>query len=158
MAKSISTKAESYAYRLLNYRPRTEQEIRDKLKKKGFTGDIIDCLVCKLKDRSLIDDHNFARLWIESRMQSSSHGFLRIRHELRQKGIDKNIIEDIAEQFKKDFNEPDMAKRLVEARLKSVCGLHKDKARQRLYSYLQRRGFSDSIIYKAINEAYADTQ
>ena len=158
MTKSISTKAESYAYRLLSYRPRTEQEIRDKLKKKGFTGDIIDCLVSKLRDRSLIDDHNFARLWIESRMQSSSYGFLRIRHELRQKGVDKNIIEDIAEQFKKDFNEPDMAKRLVEARLKSVCSLHKDKARQRLYSYLQRRGFSDSIIYKVINEAYADTQ
>jgi regulatory protein len=158
MAKSISDKAESYAYRLLNYRPRTEQEIRDKLKKKDFSEELIGTLISKLKERSLIDDRNFARLWIESRMQSSSHGFLRIRHELLQKGIDKNIIEDIAEQFKRDFDEPDMAKGLVEARIKSVCGLHKDKARQRLYSYLKRRGFSDSVIYKAINEAYADTQ
>jgi regulatory protein len=158
MAKSISDKAESYAYRLLNYRPRTELEIRDKLKKRGFAEDIIDCLVLKLKEKSLVDDYNFARMWVKSRIQGNNHGFFRIRQELLEKGIDKDTIEDVVQLLNKDFNEYDTAKQLIESRLKSVCGLDKDKAQRRLYSYLKRRGFSDSVIYKVINETYADTQ
>jgi regulatory protein len=158
MAKSIPDKAELYAYRLLNYRPRTELEIRDKLKKRGFAEDIIDCLVLKLKEKSLVDDYNFARMWVKFRMQGNNHGFFKIRQELLEKGIDKDIIEDVLQLLKKDFNEYDTAMQLIGPRLKSICGLDKDKAQRRLYSYLKRRGFSGSIIYRVINEAYTDTQ
>jgi regulatory protein len=158
MAKSIPDKAESYAYRLLNYRPRTELEIRDKLKQRGFAEDIIDCLVLKLKEKSLVDDYNFARMWAKYRMQGNNHGFFKIRQELLEKGIDKNTVEDIEQLLKEDFNEYDTAKQLIMPRLKSMGGLDKDKAQRRLYSYLKRRGFSSGTIYKVINEAYTDTQ
>ena len=158
MENSISTKAESYAYRLLNYRPRSEQEIRDKLKKRGFAEEIIDCLVLELKNRSLIDDYNFARLWMKSRLQSSGQSFSNVRRELLRKGIADDIIEDVTAQIEKDFNEYDIAKGLIEMRLRLVQGLDRHKAQYRLYGYLKRRGFSDNIIYKVINEAYADTK
>jgi regulatory protein len=158
MAKNIRDKAKSYAYRLLNYRPRTELEIRDKLRQRGFSEDIVDNLVLQLKEKSLVDDYNFARMWAKYRMHGNNHGFFKIRQELLEKGIDKNTVEDIEQLLKKDFNEYDTAKQLISSRLKSMCGLDKDKAQRRLYSYLKSRGFSGSTIYKVINEAYADTQ
>ena len=158
MVNSISDKAKLYAYRLLNYRPRSEQEIRYKLKEKGFAEEIIDCLVVELKSRSLIDDYDFARLWAKSRLQSSGRSFSNIKRELLIKGIAEDIIENVIARLRNDFNEYDIAKRLIEIRLRSVLGIDKDRAQHRLYSYLKRRGFSDSVIYKVINETYTDTE
>ncbi len=71
MINNILAKARLYTYRLLNYRPRSEQEIRDKLKKRDFGEAIIDSIVLELKNRSLIDDYNFARFWAKSRLQAN---------------------------------------------------------------------------------------
>jgi len=74
------------------------------------------------------------------------------------KGIAEDIIEAVIARFKEDFNEYDMARQLVEARCRLVRGIGEDKARYRLYSYLKRRGFSDTVIYKVLDESYTYTR
>jgi regulatory protein len=158
MSNSALDKAKSYAYRLLNFRPRSEQELREKLRNRGYSKDIISHIVSDLKSRALIDDYVFAQLWTKSRLQDSGHSLFRIRQELIAKGITREIIEDILAQGGQDFDELDIAVKLISKRVTLVRNIEKDKAMQRLYSYLKRRGFSSNIIYKAINEAYANTQ
>ncbi|TRZ49589.1 MAG: regulatory protein RecX [Dehalococcoidia bacterium] len=158
MVNSVLDKARSYAYRLLNYRPRSEQEIRYKLKEKGFAEEAIDSLVLELKNRFFIDDYDFAKLWARSRLQSSGQGFSNIRRELVIKGIAEDIIENVMTMLEDDFDEYDMAKGLIKTRFRPVPGINKGREQHRLYAYLKRRGFSNNIIYKVINETYADTK
>jgi regulatory protein len=147
-------RAKTYACRLLNYRPRSEKEIRDKLVEKGFAPAIIDDVAIYLKEKNLVNDEGFAKLWMKSRLQSSGQGFLKIRNELLQKGVSRDIIENVTAQLECSFNEYDIASQLVERRLPALKHIEEYKARQRLYSYLKRRGFSGKTIYRIIDEAF----
>ena len=84
-------KAKNTVYQLLKYRPRSEKEIYDKLTEKNFSKNIIDNIISYFKDVELINDNLFTRGWISSRL-TKPYGLTRIRYELKQKGIKKEII------------------------------------------------------------------
>ena len=84
-------KAKSYVYRLLNIRLRSEQEVEAKLKLRSFSASVIGDTIDYFRDIQLIDDRQFARKWIESRL-NRLFGANRIRYELQKKGISKNIL------------------------------------------------------------------
>jgi regulatory protein len=152
------SQAISYAHRLLNYRPRSEKEIRNRLIYKGFDRDTVDSVVSQLKEKSFIDDYGFARLWAGSRLQNSGQGFIKTKQELLQKGISEDIIDDIIIRIKENFDEYDSANSLIKRRLVLMTGLDRGKALQRLYAYLKRRGFSGDTIRRILNETYPDTR
>ena len=52
--------AKSYALKLLGYRSRSEKEMTERLKKKGFDGTVINSVVKFLKDTGLIKDEALA--------------------------------------------------------------------------------------------------
>ena len=152
------SQAISYAHCLLNYRPRSEKEIRDRLIYKGFDRDAVDSVVSQLKEKSFIDDYDFARLWAGSRLQSSGKGFIKIKQELLQKGVSEDIIDRVIIRIKESFDEYDSANSLIKRRLVLMAGLDRGKALQRLYAYLKRRGFSGDTISRILNETYPDTR
>lgn len=151
------SKARGYAFLLLKFRLRSESELRERLFKKKFDIAIIDETIRFLKGHSFIDDSAFARIWIESRLKKPL-GINRLKHELRQKGIDSAIIENSARELTKDYSESGIVGKIVKERLKRLESLGPQKARQRIYAYLLRRGFSPEIISEEIsnqcNQAY----
>lgn len=152
MANSRFEKAKSYALRLIHNRPRSQEELRKRLREKGYPEQIIDRLISDFKEEGLIDDRCFARLWARTRSQTSPRGLSFIRQELLEKEVDKDIVEQTIEELKKDFNEEEVARELLKRRLRLVAGLDKQKAKIRLFGYLKRRGFSSQVIYKLLKE------
>ena len=61
------------ALRLLAYRPRSEQELRDRLARKGFEPDIAGRTLDRLRELGYLDDDAFARLWTETQQRSARH-------------------------------------------------------------------------------------
>ena len=61
------------AIRLLGYRPRTEQEIRQNLGQHGIAEESIDVVVNRLLKSGLVDDTRFAQNWIENRSETRSY-------------------------------------------------------------------------------------
>ena len=59
-------KAQEAAVRLLSYRPRSEAELRTRLNRR-FPSTAVDEVLRALKQRSLVNDQDFAKLWAESR-------------------------------------------------------------------------------------------
>ena len=51
----------------LSYRPRSEPEIRQRLRRRGFTDATVDSTISKLKMMGLVDDTAFAQFWKEDR-------------------------------------------------------------------------------------------
>lgn len=135
---------------LLKFRQRSEKEIYQRLKKKKFDDNTIKETVTFLKDHGFINDTDFAKAWIESRLKRPL-GLRRIRNELKLKGIDKDIIESLIGAIKKNYLEEDIVRALTEAQFNRLKNLEPQKAKQRVFSYLIRRGFSTEIIMQEIN-------
>jgi len=154
MSKDDATKraqARNTVYRLLKFRIRSEKEIKDKLKAKNVADELIDETVVYFKELGLIDDRRFAREWISSRLLKP-FGIKRIRHELEIKGIDCDILEEELKKAFQDDREEEIVFQLARNQAERYKGIDPLKAKQRLFSYLSRRGFNTDVIYKTIRQ------
>jgi len=149
--KESLEKAKNYCFLLLKFRLRSEKEIYERLKKKKFEEEIIRQTVAFLKDKGFIDDELFAKAWIESRLKKPL-GLRRIRQELNLKGIDAGIIESRISEIKKNYPERDLVERIAHERFKRLKCIEPGLARERVYAYLLRRGFSPEVIIDVLSD------
>jgi len=148
--KDKNDKALAYAYRLFSVRPRSEKELRERLSGKGFGGATACKVISFLKDKNIIDDLRFARLWVESRMRAKPKGDMALERELRQKGISAAIIEKVLSE--KQENEGAVCRRLARKKMEALEKLPREKARKKLFDFLARRGFNFEIIEDVMRE------
>lgn len=144
----------------LSFRPRSEKEIRDYLSSKGRSAsgrkkevpqEIINLVIDKLKEHKFLDDLEFAKWWIERR---SKKGIRLIKLELKQKGIDKDLVEkvinDSATEIVNDF---DKALSLAQKRVKRYKDMEdKRKVYEKLGRFLASKGFDYDIIKEVIDQ------
>ena len=147
-------------YRLFNIRQRSEKEIRDYLKNLSFKRKvkgqeeispfIINAAIELMKKKGLIDDVSFAKAWVESR--SKKRGPRLLKQELFQKGIDKEIIEDVINNRRTDYDGQRIAEQLLEKKMRVWRNLPKIEFRKKAYDFLLRRGFEYETIRATIEK------
>lgn len=140
------------ALRLLGYRPRSENELRQRLQRRGFNGEYLDKAIDRLKEQGLIDDIAFARFWKENRETFSPRSRRLTKLELRRKGLSSDIIEQV-------IGEIDDSKSAYQAAVKRaprLVGADYQDFRRRLGAYLGRRGFSYSVIEKTTERIWKE--
>ena len=147
----LRLKARISAFRLLKYRLRSENELRQRLRKKKIPEDIIEETVLFLKEKKFIDDRQFARLWTDSRLRGNL-GLRRINIELKQKGLRQELIDETIDEMRRSYDEEKIVYALAQEQWKKLKKLTRDKARQRLYAWLLRRGFSVEAVIDTINK------
>ncbi|MEX0934272.1 MAG: RecX family transcriptional regulator [Candidatus Saccharimonadales bacterium] len=140
-------KAYDRALGYLNIRYRSKKEIVDYLKRKDYSVEIVDQVISKLEDLNLIDDLEFANLWLQWR-QSKLSSKLKLKQELIQKGIDSAIINQVLEDIDED-QEVEQVRKLAEKH-----GYRYD-SQQKLMAYLSRKGYSYSVIQAALDDSEA---
>lgn len=145
-------KAKDYAYRLLSYRQRSIQETRDSLKKKGFSPEVISRVIEYLSRFNYLNDVEFARVWIQTKMQSHPLGWPVIHYQLRRRGVAEEILDKASRSYAGQYNEYELAKRLAECSRRQHHNIAPLKMKRRLYGYLRRRGFSQDAVLQAIRE------
>jgi regulatory protein len=146
----IKTRAKNNAYALLRQRPRSEFEIRSRLKIKGYDGEVIDFVVDSLRRIGEIDDARFANLWVENRMHLNPVGDLVLRHELKEKGVAEAIIETVLAKKAGDYDEYEIAFKMADEQFSRLKKLDRRKALKRVYDFLQRRGFKYETVSKIV--------
>lgn len=135
---------------MLKFRQRSEKELASRLKKKGFDLEIIRQTIAFLKEKNFIDDRSFARAWIESRL-GKNIGLIRIKAELKEKGLASEIIEELFSEVKSNYSEIDTVRRIAQERLSKFKAVEPNRAKSKVYAYLRRRGFSLEIITDALS-------
>jgi regulatory protein len=147
------TKAKNDVIRFLSYRPRSEWEIYNKLKRKKYSGITIKEIINWLKEKNLINDREFSLMWIKDRMASKPLGKLRIKKELRQKGIDDSIIENIINNFfREEIDELKIAYQLVESKKNALKLKNIEIEPKKIINMLKNRGFSYNVINNIYDE------
>jgi regulatory protein len=142
-------KAQAYALMLLGYRERSLREIKMRMRQKGYEEKLIEKVVKYLKDRNLINDKRFTRLWAESRIKKG-YGSWRIQSELEQKGVNREMADEILKDLYSGINEVQIALDLV----RKKKGVLKESQRltERVSNLLRRRGFSFEVISNVVEE------
>lgn len=143
------------AIRLLDYKPRTEQEIRTKLKQKGFEAEQIEPIVQRLVSSHLVQDEQYAASWIENRNQFRPSGQRVLRYELWQKGINEDIIE---RALVSSENEMALARRAAQKMTRRLANLDWQEYRKKLGAFLARRGFTYDTVVQVVKSTWEQAQ
>jgi regulatory protein len=140
------------AIHLLSYRPRSEREMRQRLRRRGIAAEVIDETVARLHASHYLDDAAFAQFWRESRQALSPRSGRLIRSELLSKGVDAGTATSTVE----GLDDEESAYRAASKRLKSLQGDDFDVFRRRLGGFLARRGFSYDVIRRVVERCWRD--
>ncbi len=153
---TLYTKALKY----LNYRPRSEKEIRDYLAKElgspsSADLSLIDLIVLKLKSQRFLNDLEFARMWVRSRTSYKPKGERLIRLELEQKGISKEILDEVLQNSEvRVSNDLELAIEMLEKKREKYEGMSRQERFNKAGSMLARRGYDLNTIRKAIDQVF----
>ncbi len=148
-------KANNYAISLLSYRSRSEKEIENKMKGKGYDLDIIEDTLNFLRKYNYINDKNFAHEFTMEK--SKKYGRKRIKIELGQKGISDNIVDNVIDNID-EGGEYDLALELANKKMKSYINDDRKAVYRKLGAFLGRRGFDYDIIRNVINKVLDKNQ
>ncbi|MFP5527340.1 regulatory protein RecX [Peptococcus simiae] len=108
----ISQRHKDAALKFLAPRRRTEQEMRLHLEKLDLALEDIEALVAWLYSYGYLDDAEYAAAYIRDKLRFHPCGSLRLRQELRDKGVDEatlqaalaaNLPVDLEKRFVKHF-------------------------------------------------------
>ena len=149
--RDVLSKANQDALRFLAYRARSQAEVRRRLGK-SYPSGIVDLVVAHLQEQGYLDDDAFARQWRWNREQRRPRGQGVIRQELMRLGVEPEVIREALA----DFDATDNAYR---AGLKFAARLDRsdyNRFRQRLWPFLQRRGFDGEVIQNVISRLWQE--
>lgn len=149
-SSSDKSLAKEKALKLLELRPRSERELKQKLRQKGFSEKIIFEVVSDLKKVDLINDEKFAESWASLRLANKPMGKYLLKQELFRKGLKKELIEDVIKKSFEDEKEVELAVKLLERRKKLFNNLEDRKVQKKLADFLLRRGFSYHVVNKVM--------
>jgi regulatory protein len=143
----VKKTASEQAVSSLARRDHSALELSRKLKKSGFDEFEIEDSLAKLQQAGLQSDRRYAESFVNSRI-NRGYGSVRIRMELKERGVASDIITDSLQQA-----EIDWFALAAEVRSKRF-GEHdpedfKDRAKQQ--RFLQYRGFTHDEITESFN-------
>jgi regulatory protein len=142
------------AVRLLARRPYSSAEIRRHLESKQVASPIVEEVLTRLERLEYVDDRAFAQYWIENREQFGPRGPRALRYELRQKGVADDVIQAALDEL----DTHDSAYRAARAQARRWRGLSQQDFRNRLGSFLARRGFEYDIVREVANQLITELQ
>ncbi len=145
------------ALNYLSYRPRSREEVRRYLRRKETPPEIIDAALARLDRLDFVNDRSFAQFWIENREQFSPRGSHALKNELRMKGVEREVIDELVD------DEQDEQRALLAGRKKAQSLLHLPTMeyavfRNRLGSFLQRRGFGYEVTARVVKQFWGERE
>lgn len=133
----------------IDYKPRTTKEIKDFLKKKEATVDVIERIIERLISIRYLNDEKYTERFIEEGIRNKK-GPVILFHQLEDLGIDRIMINQYLDNYTKEI-EYDNALDIATKYYKTVLKHPAKKQRELIYNKLIRSGYNYDISSKVIN-------
>lgn len=155
--------AKEIAYKFLSYRPRTQKEVEEKLKLKGFPDDVVSKVINDIKRYGFINDLEYTKNFILNKMRSKTLGKIALKQILLSKGILNETIDQVLAERENLIDEFEMALELAEKKLNQIKSskrkkMNKNEQKRKIYEFLTRRGFTWDTINRVINTIFNDLE
>lgn len=147
--------ARTVALASLNAAPRTRAQLEQLLERRGVPADAAQACLDRLTELHLIDDGEYARMWVRSRHDLRHLPRRTLRYELLRKGVANDHIEAALELID-DEDEFDAAKTLAERKARLLRNYDDPVRRRRVMGALLRKGFAPDVASRALAAVLAD--
>lgn len=156
MLRKEQEKEEAYrsALYMLDFKARTQAELRRGLARKGYAAEAIDGCLERLARQGYVNDAMFAQRFAEQRVTGQKKGSRLVRQELMQRGVDKREIDEAIKGLDEEA-ERNSALALAMKRWPSVKGKSERERQMKLMNMLLRRGFPGAAAREAVRKASA---
>jgi regulatory protein len=134
------------ALQLLSQRPHFKQELARKLSLRGFDRESIENTLARLVEEKYLDDDSFALDWAAGALRRRGLGVSGVRRELKKRGLEDEVIAGVLED---SFPEGDSELAMEVGRRWRARG---GRRREALARHLERKGFSESSIWKVLED------
>ena len=138
----------------LSYRARSENEIRQNLRKHEIPETVIEETLERLRQAGFANDEQFARTWVENRSTFRPRGRRALAMELRQKGLENAAIESALEEV----DDQALAYEAGQKKAGKLRGQEWGEFRKKMSEFLARRGFSYAVIMPTVQKLWAERQ
>jgi regulatory protein len=143
------------ALHFLSYRPRSSEEVRQNLIKRGCDETLVEETISRLQQSGLVNDEEFARAWVENRSAFRPRSKSALRMELRRKGLNDETVQLVLDEI---TDEQALAFEAARKQAHRYAGLEWQAFRQKLGGFLARRGFSYSTLAPVVSEVWKEYQ
>lgn len=143
-------RAREACFAALERRMRSRYELLVILRRKRIPEEVAEQVLDRLTEVGLIDDTEFARVFVASRQRSRPRGPRGLAAELRKRGIDPGVIDRVLEEAGESEDPVATARRAVEAKLRALSGKPPGEMKRKAEAFLLRRGFSYDVIRDAL--------
>ena len=137
------------ALNYLSFRPRSREEVRRYLQRKQTPPAIIEVALERLDRLNFVDDRAFVEFWVENREKFSPRGARALKNELRLKGVEREIVDELVDRDE-DEEQALRAARKKATLLAHTPGMNYATFRNRLGGFLQRRGFGYEVVTRTV--------
>jgi regulatory protein len=144
LEKKVESNIRNKAIDLLARREHSEQELRQKLKTREYDADTIDEVLQALKEDRLQSDERFTESYVNHRFNAGV-GPLKIRYELRQKGVSDRLVDEFLEPLSDQWDEL-MTRQRIRKYGASIPNDYAERMKQA--RFLQNRGFSPESVMR----------
>lgn len=142
-----------YAFRLISKREYSIFSLRKKMFLKIPNEYAIQKVIDLFIERKYLDDYEFAKHFIDSKIRFAKNGLIKIKQELKKQGIADYIYEELLQNLD---NELQYEIALSLAKKKNQTIKHDDilKKKGSIYRFLMSKGFEHEIIITTINKIF----
>ena len=135
--------------------PRSRKELEVTLAKREIDPQVTKEVLDRFVEIDVINDAAYAQLLVRSRCNTKRVSRSVMRQQLRQKGVDQDIIEQ-ALLVVTDVDELQMATQLVEKKARAMTRLDPQVRKRRLFGLLARKGYGTAIALQVIRDLEAN--
>lgn len=153
--------ARQLVLRRLTGSAKTRHQLAEALRDREFDETTIASVLDRMEEVGLVDDAEFARMWVRTRHETKSLGAAALRRELIERGVPEPAIDGALEQVTVE-DEESAARELLDRRLGDTVvpagngpeeRREREKHMRRLVGMLGRRGHSPSTAMRLVREA-----
>ncbi|MDO5395667.1 MAG: regulatory protein RecX [Bacteroidales bacterium] len=134
-------------------------ELQLRLRKWKITESESDRIIESLISRRYVDDERFARAFVSDRVRFRRHGRILVSRDLRLKGIDAAVIDQLLDEIDRDMYISNL-RHIMQAKLRmsGTVALDTREGRMKLARFGMQRGYEPSLVIETIKILASERQ
>ncbi|KQS23786.1 regulatory protein RecX [Dyadobacter sp. Leaf189] len=138
------------------YQERTQDEVRQRLRKWNVWGDEADEIIAELISQNYLSEERFAKTFAGGKFRVKNWGRIKIKQELQRRGISKYSLDQGMAEIK-DENYLATLKQLLEKKKTLLERTESNPLilKQKLARYALAKGYEGELVWKEIEDLSA---
>ncbi len=135
------------------YQERCVKDVKDKLKTFDIPQEEKTKILDYLLDNRFVNDERFAKIFVQSKSNQNDWGTNKIRYHLIQKGIAKDIIDEVLGQTDEEVYRQRLIE-ILKTKAKTVKAANDFEKKRKLAAYAMQKGFEGALIWDVLKEYF----